>query len=60
MAMLLLLDVFDDRESRSNAIDNDADIVVSMLPARYHIEVAKDCITVWHKHMVTASYVSNR
>ena len=28
-----------------------------MLPARYHIEVAKDCIT-FGKHMVTASYVS--
>jgi saccharopine dehydrogenase (NAD+, L-glutamate forming) len=28
-----------------------------MLPARYHIEVAKDCIT-YGKNMVTASYVS--
>jgi saccharopine dehydrogenase (NAD+, L-glutamate forming) len=28
-----------------------------MLPARFHIEVAKDCIT-YKKHMVTASYVS--
>ena len=28
-----------------------------MLPARFHIEVAKDCIT-HKKHMVTASYVS--
>jgi len=28
-----------------------------MLPARYHIEVAKGCIT-FGKHMVTASYVS--
>ena len=34
-----------------------ADIVVSMLPARFHIEVAKDCVT-YKKHMVTASYVS--
>lgn len=52
----VILDVFD-RESRSNAIDN-ADIVVSMLPARFHIEVAKDCIT-YGKHMVTASYITD-
>lgn len=49
------LDVFN-QESRSAAV-KDADIVVSMLPARFHIEVAKDCIT-FKKHMVTASYVS--
>jgi saccharopine dehydrogenase-like NADP-dependent oxidoreductase len=34
-----------------------ADIVVSMLPANLHFEVAKDCIT-FKKHMVTASYIS--
>ncbi|WP_296316244.1 saccharopine dehydrogenase family protein [Winogradskyella sp. UBA3174] len=49
------LDVFNS-ESRITAVKN-ADIVVSMLPARFHIEVAKDCIT-YKKHMVTASYVS--
>lgn len=49
------LDVFNSN-SRSEAVKN-ADIVVSMLPARFHIEVAKDCIT-YKKHMVTASYVS--
>lgn len=49
------LDVFD-KESRSAAIQN-TDIVVSMLPARFHIEVAKDCVT-YGKNMVTASYVS--
>ena len=52
----VILDIFD-KESRSNAIDN-ADIVVSMLPARYHIEVAKDCIT-YGKNMVTASYITD-
>ena len=51
----ILLDVFD-QTSRQNAIQ-DADIVVSMLPARFHIEVAKDCLT-FNKCMVTASYVS--
>ncbi|WP_339623108.1 saccharopine dehydrogenase C-terminal domain-containing protein [uncultured Winogradskyella sp.] len=49
------LDVFN-AQSRTVAVQ-DADIVVSMLPARFHIEVAKDCIT-YKKHMVTASYVS--
>lgn len=49
------LDIFSSH-SRQDAIKN-ADIVVSMLPARYHIEVARDCIT-FGKHMVTASYVS--
>lgn len=36
---------------------NRADIVVSMLPAFLHIEVARDCIKL-NKHLVTASYVS--
>ena len=52
---IIHLDVFD-ASSRTTAIQN-ADIVISMLPARFHIEVAKDCIT-YKKHMVTASYVS--
>ena len=52
----LALDVFNE-EARNNAVQN-ADIVVSMLPARFHIEVAKDCIR-YKKHMVTASYISN-
>jgi saccharopine dehydrogenase (NAD+, L-glutamate forming) len=50
-----VLDVFD-YESRQELIKT-SDIVVSMLPARFHIEVAKDCIT-FNKHMVTASYIS--
>jgi saccharopine dehydrogenase (NAD+, L-glutamate forming) len=54
-ANAITLDVFD-KSSRQAAIEN-ADIVVSMLPARYHIEVAKDCVT-YGKNMVTASYVS--
>jgi saccharopine dehydrogenase (NAD+, L-glutamate forming) len=49
------LDVFD-KESRGAAI-KEADIVISMLPARFHIEAARDCIT-FKKNMVTASYVS--
>lgn len=54
-AKAIRLDVFD-KSSREEAIKN-ADIVVSMLPARFHLEVANDCVT-FNKHMVTASYVS--
>ena len=35
----------------------DADIVISMLPASMHVDVAKDCIK-FKKDLVTASYVS--
>lgn len=49
------LDIFH-RESRESAIEK-ADIVISMLPARFHMEVAKDCLK-FKKHLVTASYVS--
>jgi len=52
---ILKLDIFK-AEQRKNAIQN-VDIVVSMLPARFHIEVAKDCIA-FEKHLVTASYIS--
>ena len=54
-AQAISLDVLN-KDSRAKAI-NKADIVVSMLPAHFHIEVAKDCIT-YNKNMVTASYVS--
>jgi len=50
------LDVFD-APQRSQAIKS-SDLVISMLPARFHIEVAKDCI-LYKKHLVTASYVSD-
>lgn len=43
-------------EQRSKYISN-ADIVISMLPASLHYEVAKDCVK-YKKNMVTASYVS--
>lgn len=51
----ITLDVFND-EDRAKAIQ-EADIIVSMLPARFHIKVAKDCVH-FKKHLVTASYVS--
>jgi len=49
------LDIFK-KDEREPAVKN-ADIVISMLPARFHIEVAKDCLA-FEKNMVTASYVS--
>ncbi|PKP07834.1 MAG: saccharopine dehydrogenase, partial [Bacteroidetes bacterium HGW-Bacteroidetes-3] len=42
---------------RKEAIQN-ANIVISMLPAHLHINVAKDCLE-FGKSMVTASYISN-
>jgi saccharopine dehydrogenase-like NADP-dependent oxidoreductase len=50
------LDIFD-KFQRNEAIEK-ADIVISMLPAHLHIEVARDCI-VYKKNMVTASYISD-
>lgn len=41
---------------RNDAISN-CDIVISMLPAHLHIDVAEDCIK-FKKHLVTASYIS--
>ena len=55
-ATAIALDIFDANQ-RQTAIQK-ADIVISMLPAHLHIEVAKDCITL-KKHMVTASYISD-
>ncbi len=51
----MFLDVFD-KEQREAAVAA-ADIVISMLPASFHIEVARDCLT-YGKSMVTASYIS--
>jgi len=51
----VMLDI-SDKSARIAAIQN-ADIVVSMLPPRYHIEIAKDCIS-YNKNMTTASYIT--
>jgi saccharopine dehydrogenase-like NADP-dependent oxidoreductase len=55
-ATAIALDIFDANQRKSEI--QKADIVISMLPAHMHIEVAKDCI-VYKKHMVTASYISD-
>ena len=45
-----------DPEERKPEIEK-ADLVISMLPARFHIDVAKDCIAL-KTHLITPSYVS--
>ncbi len=55
-ATAISLDI-NNTEQRQNEIQK-ADIVISMLPAHMHIEVAKDCVS-FKKHMVTASYISD-
>src|SRR5690606_13353313 len=45
-----------DPEQRGRAISQ-ASIVISMLPASMHIQVARDCLE-YKKHLVTASYIS--
>lgn len=54
-AKAIALDI-KNKEEREQAIQS-TDLVISMLPAAMHIEVAKDCIT-FKKHLVTASYIS--
>lgn len=49
------VDIFN--ESQRAEVIKSAAIVISMLPARFHIQVAKDCVT-YGKSMVTASYIS--
>ncbi|MDF4220577.1 saccharopine dehydrogenase NADP-binding domain-containing protein [Maribacter sp. M208] len=53
---VIALDIFEDT-ARQKVIEH-SDIVISMLPARFHIMVAQDCVRL-KKHLVTASYVSN-
>lgn len=50
------LDVFNDNSREKEILA--ADIVISMLPARFHLMVAKDCIK-YSKNMLTASYISD-
>lgn len=52
----IALNIFD-TEQRKSAIEK-ASIVISMLPAHLHIEIAKDCLE-FKKHLVTASYISD-
>ena len=55
-ATAIALDIHDSIQRQAEI--RKADIVISMLPAHMHIEVAKDCVT-FKKNMVTASYISD-
>lgn len=54
-ARAIAFDIFQEAQRHEEIAK--ADIVISMLPANLHYEVAKDCIR-YKKHMVTASYIS--
>jgi len=54
-AKAIELDIFNATVRREQV--KQANIVISMLPARFHIEVARDCVALGI-NMVTASYVS--
>ena len=51
----LTLDIFD--VAARNQLLSQADLVLSMLPAHFHIHVAISCLELG-KHLITASYVS--
>lgn len=46
-----------DQTERAPYISN-SDLVISMLPARFHIDIAKDCIAM-KKNLITPSYISD-
>ncbi len=52
----IAFDIFD--ENRRNQLVSEADVVISMLPANFHIHVAQACLA-YQKHLLTASYVSD-
>jgi saccharopine dehydrogenase-like NADP-dependent oxidoreductase len=51
----ILFNIFDQKQREKQI--SQADIVISMLPAIYHIHVARTCIR-FGKHLLTASYIS--
>lgn len=55
-ATAIALDIFNDLE-RQKVIEK-ASIVISMLPAHLHIQVARDCL-MYGKNLVTASYIND-
>jgi saccharopine dehydrogenase-like NADP-dependent oxidoreductase len=52
----IAFDVFNESQRKQEITKSD--IVVSMLPASMHFEVAKDCVEL-EKHLTTASYISD-
>ncbi len=51
----IAFDIYNEKQ-RTDEVKK-SDIIISMLPARFHHFVAKECVK-YAKHMVTASYVS--
>ncbi|WP_026135831.1 saccharopine dehydrogenase family protein [Nafulsella turpanensis] len=51
----MAIDIFD--EAQLTAAVKGADVVISMVPASFHLPVAKACLA-HQKHMISASYVS--
>lgn len=52
---IVALDIFN-TDARKNLVES-ASMVISMLPARFHLNIAKDCLE-FGKNLVTASYIS--
>lgn len=52
----LEFDVFDDVNRKK--LIQESDLIISMLPARFHIVVAKDCVEL-KRNMITASYITD-
>lgn len=48
-------DIQDEQQSRATI--QSADVIISMIPAHLHVQVAKICLSL-NKHLLTASYVS--
>lgn len=55
-AEALSFNVLDPNERRP--VLGNSDLVISMLPARFHVDVAKDCID-FKVNLITPSYISN-
>lgn len=53
--MAMAFNALDPNERREEIAQ--ADLVISMLPAKYHVEVAKDCINL-KKNLITPSYIA--
>ena len=52
---LVVVDVLNDEQRKALVSEND--IIISLLPARFHNIVAADCIT-FRKHIITPSYIT--
>ncbi len=52
----MVFDVFE-QEAREKLV-KESDLIISMLPARFHIMIAKDCVS-FKRNMITASYITD-